>query len=96
MRASRLEQPINRLGFVIFCLSLLACALAFSVVWRTHYSWDFRWVGHLLLDSGYEWQQSLFKLGFFGALLGAILTWNLLSSVRRLAVWISTGNGSRS
>lgn len=93
MRASRFQQPINRFGFVLFCLSLFACALSFSVTWRTYYSWDLRWIGHLLLDSGSEWQLSIFKLGFFGALVGATLAWNLLSLVRRLVAWVS--NGSR-
>jgi hypothetical protein len=91
MRANHFQRPINRLGFVLFCLSLFACALSFTVTWRTYYSWDLRWLGHLLLDSGYGWQQSLFKLGFIGALVGATLAWNWLKLVRKLIVWVSSG-----
>lgn len=86
-----LKHPINRLGFVLFCISLAACFIAFAVTYRTSYQWGIMWIGHLLMESGGQWQQSIFKLGFVGALVGATLAWNWLRGLRRIAAWVSQG-----
>jgi hypothetical protein len=91
MATTTFERPINRLGFVLLCVSLLACGAAFLVTYRTNHSLSFEWLGHLLLESGYMWQQSLFKIGFFGALLGAALAWNLFHQARKVVTWVTKG-----
>ncbi|WP_122223132.1 hypothetical protein [Pseudomonas syringae] len=85
------EQPVNRIGFVLFCLSLSACTLAFLVTYRTRFDLGIMWFGHLLMDSGNYWQQSVFKAGLLGAIVGAALAWNLMAYFRKLAVWVSKG-----
>lgn len=83
------EKPINRLGFVIFCVSVACCLLAFFVTYRTYFSISWAWVAHLVLDESREWQQSLFKLGLAGAAVGAALAWNFLEQVKRVYRWVA-------
>lgn len=88
MNHKRFETPVNRLGFVLFCVSMFLCIVAFSITYRTLYSPDLRWLAHLVLDSSSEWQQTVFKLGLIGGFIGAALAWNYLSVVKRICRWV--------
>lgn len=84
----KFESPVSRLGFVLFCASIILCMVAFFVSYRSYYDVGLNRLAYLLLDSSGVWQQSVFKFGFFGALVGAALAWNLLSALKRLYSWV--------
>jgi len=84
----KLETPTNKLGFVLFCLSLAVCIFAFLVTYRTNSNYDAYRLAHLVFDQAYEWQQTSFKLGLVGIVIGATLAWNYLELVRRVYHWV--------
>ncbi len=88
MSLEKFESPVNRLGFVVVILSIALCLVAFFVTYQSYYEIGLRRVAYLLLDSSSVWQQSVFKLGFFGSLIGAMLAWNFLGYVKRIYNWI--------
>ncbi|WP_213939290.1 hypothetical protein [Pseudomonas sp. dw_612] len=88
MMLKKLETPLNKLGFVVFCLSVMLCVFAFLVTYRTSHHYDSYWLAHLVLDRSYDWQQSVFKLGLAGAAFGATLAWNYLALVKRVYHWV--------
>lgn len=88
MILKKLEKPINRFGFVLFCFSLGLCFFAYLFTYKTGYSSGLKWLGYLALDSSYRWQQTVFRLGLAGAFVGAILAWNLLDFVKRIDKWV--------
>lgn len=82
------ESPINRLGFVLLVLSMTLCLVAFFVTYQSFYEIGMRRIAYLLLDSSTAWQQSVFKFGFFGAVIGAMLAWNFLGALKRIYKWV--------
>lgn len=88
MSLEKFESPVNRLGFVVVILSLALCLIAFFVTYQSYYEIGLRRLAYLLLDSSSVWQQSVFKFGFVGSLLGATLAWNFLGYVKRIYSWI--------
>ncbi len=88
MMFKKLETPTNKLGFVVFCLSLGLCVFAFLVTYRTYYHYDGYWLAHLVFDQSYQWQQTTFKFGLAGAAIGATLAWNYLELVKRVYHWV--------
>jgi hypothetical protein len=88
MNLKKLEKPVNRFGFILFCLSLGLCLIAFLITYRTHYSLDAYWLGHLVLDESHDWQQTVFKFGLVGVAIGSTLAWNYLDNLKRLYKWV--------
>lgn len=84
---SNLKTPLNRFGFVLICFSLALCFGAWLINYGTHFA-GIGWVAHLTLDRVSSWQQLAFRTGLAGALAGAILAYNLLSSVKRVLYWV--------
>lgn len=78
MRLERFKYPINRVGFIIFLISLFASVISFLTTWDTPYHLGARWINHLLFGREYEWQQPAFKFGLLGIIFGAVLAWNLM------------------
>ena len=87
----KFESPLERLGVVIFCLSSALCLIAFMITYKTNYEIGFYWLAHLIMDSSDQWQQTAFKLGLVGVIVGAALAWNYASIVKRLYKWVSNG-----
>ncbi|MGF6108985.1 hypothetical protein [Pseudomonas frederiksbergensis] len=88
MILKKLETPLNKLGFVVFCLSAGLCLVAYLVTYKTYYSYNANWLGHLVLEESREWQQTAFKLGLAGVAIGATLAWNYLELVKRVYHWV--------
>lgn len=88
MLNTKFATPLNRLGFVIFCGPMALCLIAFSITYQTYYDVSLRWLAQLLLDASNHWQQTVFRFGLTGAVIGAVLAWDLLSTVKRVYVWI--------
>ena len=91
MKGKKFESPVKRLGFVIFCLSSALCLVAFLITYKTYYDIGFYWLAHLIFDGSDQWQQTAFKLGLVGAIVGAALAWDYASVVKRLYKWVSNG-----
>ncbi|VVQ29765.1 hypothetical protein PS943_01494 [Pseudomonas fluorescens] len=88
MNLQKFEKPINRFGFVVFCVSMVLCLIAFFVSYRSYYSLSLERLAYLILDSSTTWQQTLFKLGCAGAFIGAAFTWNYLDKAKRVYQWV--------
>jgi hypothetical protein len=88
MNFQSFEKPVNRFGFVVFCVSVALCLIAFLVSYRSYYSLSLERLAYLFLDSSTTWQQTVFKLGVAGAFVGAALTWNYFDKVKRVYQWV--------
>jgi hypothetical protein len=90
MNLKKLEKPVNRFGFILFCLSLGLCLIAFLTTYKTYHHIGVYRLGYLILDESRDWQQTMFKFGLVGVAIGSTLAWNYLDTLKRLYKWVRT------
>lgn len=74
-------------GFLRVCGALPG---VFFISYGSYYDVGMRRLAYLFFDSSNDWQQTVFKLGITGAVIGAALAWNYLDSVKRIYKWVVT------
>lgn len=95
MKPLHFATPVNRIGFLVFCTSLLICLAAYlSTYSKSYYGVDFADLEYMLLDRVRRWQQTAFRFGVFGIVVGATLAWAYQSTVERLINWVRSGSWS--
>lgn len=91
MSVKNFESPASRLGFVVFCFSSALCLVAFVVTYESFHDVSFYRLAYLIFDRSIHWQQTAFKIGLAGVVVGAALAWDFLSFAKRVYDWIKKG-----
>ena len=93
MKVANFATPINRIGFVVFCIGALL--LVVSLLATVEFRYDGPHIANiyelLFLRERYWWQ-STFRIGLPMAFFGAWFAWFYEPTVGRLIRWIRLGS----
>ncbi|WP_085701962.1 hypothetical protein [Pseudomonas sp. B15(2017)] len=93
MKAFNFPRPINRIGFVVFCIGLLMLTVSYLSTADFRYdSVRFASYYKLMESNAREWWQHVFRMGIPVAFVGAWVAWFFDPTLGRVARWIRSGN----
>ncbi len=94
MKALKLRDPVNRLGFTLLCFGTVLIAISFLCTFRI--AWDGGWhvadFEKLFIDGSRYWWQTGIRLGVVLAVAGAWMAWAFEPTIGKLLRWIRTGS----
>lgn len=97
MKVVNFAKPINRIGFVIFCVgSLLIVVSLLATVKFSYYGPSIATLYELLIYRVHIWWQFTFRLGLMMAFFGAWIAWLFDPTAGRVIRWIRSGNWKES
>lgn len=93
MKAVSFARPINRIGFILFCMGVLLIVVSVLATIEERYDGlRIARVYDLLLDRQRFWWQFTFRLSLALIFFGAWIAWLYDPTIGRVVRWVRSGN----